>query len=211
VCGAVMAFRKTAGLLWIPLCFAAAILQVAMLGHINIGIRHVLPMYMGMAMLAAAAVLKMIEASPRRRAAGIAAASLVVWFGASSFLVHPDYLAYFNELAGSHPENILVDSDLDWGQDIKRAAARLKQLGVKEVMFPQFIVADLEKEHGFPHLNSDFSFTEQPEGYFLAGATFWKAFRFGLPADQKIWVDSVQPAERIGKGMFLWYRPPEKR
>ncbi|HKE26299.1 MAG TPA: glycosyltransferase family 39 protein [Bryobacteraceae bacterium] len=209
--GAVLAFRKGAGLLWIPLCFAGAILQVAVLGHINIGIRHVLPMYMGMAILAAAGVLKLLQAAVWHRAAGIAVAALLVWLAASSLLGHPDYIAYFNELAGSHPEKILVDSDLDWGQDIKRAAARLHQLGVKEVMFPQFIVADLENEHGFPRLNSNFSFAEQPDGYFLAGATFWKAFHFGLPADQKLWMDSVEPTERIGRGMFLWYRPPEKR
>jgi hypothetical protein len=206
--GAAMAFRRSAGLLWIPLCFAAAILQVAMLGHINIGIRHVLPMYMGLAILAAAAVLKMLEGG---RALRIAAAALLVWLAVSSLLSHPDYIAYFNELAGSHPENILVDSDLDWGQDIKRAAARLQQLHAPEVMFPQFIVADLEKEHGFPHLNSNFSFTEQPEGYFLAGATFWKAFRFGLAEDEKVWLDTVPPTERIGRGMFLWHKPPEKR
>ena len=211
VFGAVLAFRKSAGPLWVPLCFAAAILQVAMLGHINIGIRHVLPMYMGMSILAAAAVLQLLEVAQRRRAAGIAAAVLLLWLAASSLASHPDYIAYFNELAGSHPEKILVDSDLDWGQDIKRAAARLHQLGVKEVMFPQFIVADLEKEHGFPRLNSNFSFAEQPDGYFLAGATFWKAFHFGLPADQELWMDRVEPSERIGRGMFLWYRAPEKR
>jgi Dolichyl-phosphate-mannose-protein mannosyltransferase len=209
VFGIVLAFRKNFPLLWIPLCFAAAILQVAMLGHINIGIRHVLPMYIGVALLAAAALLRLLELAAARRAAGITAAALAAWFAGGSLWSHPDYLAYFNELAGSQPEKILVDSDLDWGQDIKRAAERLHALGAQEVSFPQFIVADLEKEHGFPRLNPDIDFTHQPSGYFLAGATFWKAFRFGLPADQPIWLDSVPPTERIGKGMFLWYRPKE--
>lgn len=211
--GTVLAFRKNSGLplLWIPLCFAAAILQVAMMGHINIGVRHVLPMYIGVSILAGAAALKLIEAGRTWKSSGLAVAALVAWFAGSSLFGHPDYIAYFNELVGSHPEKILVDSDLDWGQDIKRAAARLHQLGVKEVAFPQFIVADLEKQHGFPHLNPEVDLIRQPSGYFLAGATFWKAFHFGLDAAQAVWPDQVPPTERIGKGMFLWYKPPEPR
>ena len=45
---------------------------------------------------------------------------------------HPDYLAYFNGFAGKAPEKILVDSNYDWGQDLKLLAKRLHQLGVKE-------------------------------------------------------------------------------
>jgi dolichyl-phosphate-mannose-protein mannosyltransferase len=51
-----------------------------------------------------------------------AAGGLVAWLVASSFSVHPHYLAYFNELAGG-PANgwrWLIDSNLDWGQDDER-------------------------------------------------------------------------------------------
>jgi hypothetical protein len=208
--GVVLVFRPDSGFprLWIPLAFAAAVLQAGMLGHINIGIRHVLPIYMGVAILAAAAILNLLRIGERRRSIRIVTAVLLVWLAGSSLLSHPDYLAYFNALAGSHPENVLVDSDLDWGQDIQRAAERLHQLGAKEVTFPQFMAADLEKEHGFPHLNLNIELGHQPGGYFLAGATFWKAYRFGLLDDRTIWPDQVAPAERIGKGMFLWKLQP---
>ncbi len=206
--GVVLVFRKDSGvpLLWTPLAFSAAVLQAGMLGHINIGVRHVLPVYTGIAILAAAALLELLQVAERRRGAEILLVLLAGWFAGSSLWSHPDYLAYFNALAGSHPENVLVDSDLDWGQDIKRAAVRLHELGVKEVAFPQFIIADLEKQHGFPHLESNIDLVHQPSGYFLAGATFWKAYHFALPQDQAIWPDEVAPIERIGKGMFLWYR-----
>jgi len=59
--------------------------------------------------------------------APIALAVLVAWLAGSSLLSHPDYLAYFNEFAGGEPQNILVDSDLDWGQDIKRLSTRLHE------------------------------------------------------------------------------------
>jgi hypothetical protein len=207
--GVVMALRKDLGgrLLWIPLAFSAAVLQVGMLGHINIGIRHVLPVYLGFSILAAAAVLKLLEGAASRKPAGILVAILVAWLAGSSLLSHPDYIAYFNELAGSEPETILVDSDLDWGQDIKRLSHRLHELGATEVTFPQFIVADLEKEHGFPKVNQNADFHHPPQGYFAAGATYWKALRFGLSPDDdsNIWPDQIKPAERIGRGMFLWH------
>ena len=128
----------------------------------------------------------------------------LIWTGAAK---HPDYLAYFNELAGREPEKVLVDSDLDWGQDIKRLSRRLHELGATEAAFPQFIVADLEKEHGFPKVNQTLDLHHPPQGYVAVGATFWKALRFGLTpdADSSIWPDEIRPSERIGRGMFLWH------
>ena len=55
---------------------------------------------------------------------------------------HPDYLPYTNELAGSEPEKVLADSDLDWGQDMKRLAARLTQEGATQVTFDPIVLAD---------------------------------------------------------------------
>jgi hypothetical protein len=211
VFGCILVFRKNSDFprLWLPLAFAIGVFQAGMTGHINIGIRHVLPVYSATAILGAAALLEMIKEARAQRFVFALLIILTGWFAGSSLLSHPDYLAYFNPLAGSHPETVLVDSDLDWGQDIKRAAARLHELGAKEVTFPQFIVADLEKEHGFPRLNPHDDLIRQPQGYFVAGATFWKAYRFGLRNDGPIWPDNTPPTERIGKGMFLWYKPPE--
>ena len=55
----------------------------------------------------------------------------------------PYYLAYFNELAGG-PDNgykFLVDSDLDWGQDVKTLASWLKKRGNPPVVLSYFGVA----------------------------------------------------------------------
>jgi hypothetical protein len=50
----------------------------------------------------------------------LAAALLVVWHVAESQSIYPNYLAYFNQLAGgpANGHNHLVDSSLDWGQDL---------------------------------------------------------------------------------------------
>jgi hypothetical protein len=72
-------------------------------------------------------------------ATGLSAVFLFAWFVISVALHHPDYVAYFNGLAGTRPEKILVDSNYDWGQDLRLLAARLHALGVSHVS-----IADLD-------------------------------------------------------------------
>ena len=46
--------------------------------------------------------------------------------------MHPDYIVYFNELAGGRPERIRVDSDLDWGQSLNELALYKKRHRIEE-------------------------------------------------------------------------------
>ncbi|HEV7919663.1 MAG TPA: hypothetical protein VGR02_02615 [Thermoanaerobaculia bacterium] len=92
---------------------AVAILLVAMTSSINIGVRHILPVYPLLAICAAHAATRL----PR-----LLVAALLTWFLVTTTLAHPDYLAWFNEAAGPHPESIALDSNLDWGQDLARLA-----------------------------------------------------------------------------------------
>jgi hypothetical protein len=127
----------------------AAILAVAMSSRINIGIRHILPAFPFFAIIAAAGLLWLVEQSRRSKWALWTAAAASGWFVISSLAVHPDYLAYFNALAGDEPERIVVDSDLDWGQDIKRLGQRLRELNAPSVTYTPTITISLAY-HGFP-------------------------------------------------------------
>jgi hypothetical protein len=202
---------------WLPLAFCAGILAVAMFSRINIGIRHVLPLYTGFALVAAVGAVRLLELAAVRRWAGWLALLLFGWYGASSLWSHPDYLPYFNELAGSHPENIVVDSDLDWGQDMKRLAARLHEVGAPEVYFlPMDTVAaergDFEKGLGFPHVISEINVMAPSVGWNAVSLTCLKQRRLGLRdrrLDLQPWPDRViDSGELIGKSVRLWYFPP---
>src|SRR5512144_1847140 len=74
---------------------------------------------------------------------------LVGWQLVASARVHPDYLAYFNELAAGHPERILVDSDLDDGQDLKRLADTLRARRIPAIWLAYAGSATVA-EHGLP-------------------------------------------------------------
>lgn len=85
---------------------------------LNIGHRHLLPIYPACYILASAAFL-----TNWRRPLWLAAvATLVAGHIATSLSARPDYLAYFNPLAGgsSSAHRLFVDSSLDWGQDLPR-------------------------------------------------------------------------------------------
>jgi hypothetical protein len=116
----------------LPMAFSLGILLPAMAGNIDIGVRHILPVYIGFSILAAVG----LDRLTRSQGLGVGhavAIGLLLWTAAAGIVCHPDYLSYFNEFGGREPARILVDSNLDWGQDTKRLGRRLHQLGAQEV------------------------------------------------------------------------------
>jgi hypothetical protein len=203
------AFRRATRL---PLAFVLGILAVGAFSRINIGVRHVLPVYIGLSLIAAAGVIHLLRTA-RRQWASYALCACALWFAGSSLWTQPNYLAYFNELAGAQPENILVDSDLDWGQDVKRLSKRLRELGANEVYLAAFANANFEEEHGFPPSYQIYPQSPGP-GWNAVGMTNWKELRLGLNdarMDIKLWPDRFTPVERVGKTILLYYFPPRSR
>ena len=102
------------------------------LGHIQIGERYLLPMYPYLILLMAAAAPWLLSSRGGRLAAGVLMAMHVV----PSVLAAPGgYLSYFNVLAGGREggHRVLLDSNLDWGQDLPRLAAWMRTHGVKSL------------------------------------------------------------------------------
>jgi len=153
------------------------ILAVGFYSRINIGVRHILPIYMGISLLAAIGATRLPKLF-KGRWPGVVLAGLVLWLAGSSLLAHPDYLPYFNELAGNQPEKILVDSDLDWGQDAKRLAKRLRELGATQVAFYPPVMIDLA-DLGFPPVIPEKPFQPAP-GWNAVSLTDWKLTRMGV-------------------------------
>ena len=72
------------------------------------------------------------------------AGALGLWYAGGTLLQHPHHLAYFNELAGG-PANgwrLLVDSNLDWGQDLKRLGEWTRANHVGKLKLSYFGSAD---------------------------------------------------------------------
>jgi hypothetical protein len=130
---------RTAAVLWVPI---VVYVGFALGRTLQIGHRHLLPMLPFLFVAAAEAAGALIR---WRRPVGVAFVGLLgAWYAAGTLRNHPHHLAYFNEAAGG-PANgwtVLVDSNLDWGQDLKRLKAWMTARGVGKVKLSYFGSAD---------------------------------------------------------------------
>jgi hypothetical protein len=105
--------------------FAAFYFAVAVVGNLNLGIRHIMPVYLPVFVLVAVATVKIMRRLMRsewRVSAAVVMALLMAWYGLSTIWAAPNFIAYFNELMGG-PGNAykyFTDSGVDWGQDLLR-------------------------------------------------------------------------------------------
>jgi 4-amino-4-deoxy-L-arabinose transferase-like glycosyltransferase len=98
----------------------------------QLGLRLILPVYPFLFVMAGQLIHRM---SSHRKWIASAMAALTGWFVLSSLMIHPDYLSYFNELAGG-PENGIrsfADSNIDWGEDLKGLKSYMDMKGIPEI------------------------------------------------------------------------------
>jgi 4-amino-4-deoxy-L-arabinose transferase-like glycosyltransferase len=116
--------RKWLWLAAAPLTYFA----ISMFAGIDIGIRHILPVYPFLYLLAAAALW---TASQTRHARLAQAIALLCVAGAATeaLAAYPLWLGFFNAAAGGPLQGTryLLDSNVDWGQDLKRLPVFLGQ------------------------------------------------------------------------------------
>ena len=182
-----------------------AILAACLPSHLNTGLRYLLCLF-PMLSIAAAQGAVFLWRRPRTR---WFAAALLLWLAAASLHAHPDYIPYFNELAGAHPENILVDSDLDWGQDIKRLVWKLHELRVDHVYFACLWSGD-DSRIGLPPWDGLEPY-RPVKGWVAISYTTLKtrglllAKSMGRTEPAYAWLDRYRPAYRVGKSILLYH------
>jgi len=130
--------RRALVFLWVPVALYVA---TTLTRHMNIGHRHLLPIYPFLFVGAGAAAARVMETNRPARGAVMA---LALWYAVSVVHVHPHYLGYFNELAGgpSRGWRYLVDSNVDWGQDLKALKEWTDAHGVTHLKLSYFGSAD---------------------------------------------------------------------
>ncbi len=114
---------------------------VSLTSGLNIGLRHVLPVYPFLLVFAAVGAWSLTK--QHRRWAYIVAA-LILFHAISSVRSFPNYLAYSNEVWGG-PANtykVLADSNVDWGQGLKAAKRYLDRHHITQCWFAYFGTVD---------------------------------------------------------------------
>jgi hypothetical protein len=185
------------------LAIASILLFCSTYSHINIGVRHVLILFPLMAIVASA-LLVALWRHYQHVAARAVLIALLSWQFFTLVSAHPDYLAYFNEFAGAHPEKILVDSDLDWGQDLRRLKLALRERKIERFAFVYRGTADLQRE-GFPPVQ--LLWPNQRATGWIAVSLLARAT--GSEDGGYDWLNVYTPVARVGKSIDLYYINPQ--
>ena len=178
---------------------ALAVLAIAMHSRLDLGVRYILPLYVPLSVAAAASLSALL--ANRRMFVRRAAAALVVAHVAVSVAAHPDYFPYFNVLAGSDPSKFLVDSNLDWGQDVLRLRSEVRRIGVTHLTVVASGLVDY-RALSFPP--SDPAEARTPaHGWVAVGD---HAYRMDRNRGGWSWLRG-HPFRRVGKSMRLFHIP----
>ena len=195
---------------WIaPSVVLGILIFSSLFSQIRIGTRHILPVFVAFGIAGGCAAMWVAQLPKWRRLAQGTVVFTLVLVAATSLAAHPNYLAYFNVIAQGKPERFLVDSELDWGQDTKRLANKLRELGATEIYFNQFASGNIEKLYQLPVIHPLDVQGPRP-GWNVVGLTALKLGIFGgtrydYDPGMQFWPELTQPTERVGNSYWLFY------
>ncbi len=136
--------------LWFLLLPPAFYFLVAMSNHMDIGVRHLLPIYPFLYTLGAGASWAFLRTN-RRWAYALAA--LLLWQVVTSVRVFPAYMAYANELWGGPTKThlYLSDANVDWGQQLLAVREYLQKHNIQQCWFAYFPAGAIDPaDYGIP-------------------------------------------------------------
>ncbi|MBP6470935.1 MAG: phospholipid carrier-dependent glycosyltransferase [Chloroflexi bacterium] len=184
---------------------------------LNIGYRHLLPMLPFLLVLISGLTVQTLKISQTLRVYALRMGAL--WLLAVTLWIHPHYLSYFNVLAGG-PTNgarILVDSNIDWGQDLLRLQQWMADNDVQTVKLGWFGTADpayyglnYEPMPGFPRpefyglwTNPPFNpAAPEPGVYAISVSSLWES-HWGEKSVYP-WFRAREPDARIGYSINIY-------
>ncbi len=186
-----------------PLC-CIVLLASVLPSHINIGLRYILPIYGFLAITAGYGAILLYHAFPNRLAATAIVTAVCGWQVISSLVWHPDYLAYFNEASHFSNKPIVIDSDLDWGQDFYRLSKVLRDRKVAQV---SVALLGFQNCPGQRHDQANYDFPEtvnllpnDPRPGWLA-VSYYALYEI----DGYAWLRQYEPVARVGKSIVLYF------
>ena len=114
----------------IPLLLAVAIyLAMSMTSHINIGVRHLAPVFPLLFLLGGACLDRLLKSTQVKTGATLVVV-LLGWMLVDGVRAYPDYLSFTNSLTLGKPAwALLSDSNVEWGEDVGSLARYLHTHG----------------------------------------------------------------------------------
>jgi len=202
--------------LWLP---AILWLAVHSAFALDLGVRYLLPLDPLLFVLAGGMLPSLRQRKPSfgPSLGRVLEVTLALTLGATqattALAAHPDYLPFFNRLAGGTSGGIrwLDDSNLDWGQDLARLAPWLEAHGVVRPRLLYFGTG-VPEAYGVeqdPVAPSDFLEAPRPGNYVISAELLVRGLYLaraeGAASD---WLRRYQPSDVLGGTLYLYRFPP---
>ncbi len=193
---------------------------IALTSNINLGYRHLLPVLPFLFVFIATTLAPYAESRPLAYARPALFFSFPLWLGLSTSLISPHFLAFFNILAGG-PENgwrSLVDSNLDWGQDLAGLKGWMDENGVEHLWLsyfgearPAYYALNYTGLDSFPPrlMNPQtrpFYPADPAPGFYAISASNLQGVLFA-DHDRFAWFREQEPVDKVGYSIFLYEVP----
>lgn len=194
--------------------FTAFYWATSLKSNLNIGVRHLLPVFPFTIILVSLTIMKLLK-NPYLKAKYAILGALIIWQAASVISTYPSFLAYFNESIGGSVNGYkyVADSNLDWGQDLKRLKKWIDNNEIEKIYVDYFGGSDVNyylKEKYAPWWG-DRDPSNLPRGSYLAvsgtllqGGRGKQAKGYDRPIDYYRWLDNYQPVSVIGHSIFVY-------
>jgi hypothetical protein len=188
--------------LWMLVVPFAVFFAFCMSSRMNLGLRHLLPVYPFLFVWIGVCWTAVVT---RKRIAAIALLSAIQV--AEIARIHPHYLAFFNAAAGGPGagRRYLVDSNLDWGQDLGNLVRWARSRGTNRVCLMYFGSASWD------HYQMDFGNippTKDKEGIekldCMVASSATPLSGLYVPPDELAWLRNREPTAKIGWSIYVW-------
>ena len=185
-------------------------------GNLNIGVRHLLPVFPFTIILVSRATVLWLKKPAFLKIKHIFVGILLLWQIVAVILIYPHFLAYFNELVGG-PANgykYVTDSNLDWGQDLRRLTDFVEKNNIDKIYLnyfgggsPSYYLGDkyqrwdAKKEPSQLPANSWLAISANE----LQGGRAIPTKGFDQKTDHYNWLNQYEPETIIGHSIFVYY------
>ena len=184
-------------------------------GNLNIGVRHILPTFPFMYILITLGIKNWTTSIKRFKKIAISLVGiLIAWYIFSSLSVFPNYLSYFNEIGGG-PENgykNVVDSNYDWGQDLKRLRTFVEEKNIKKIYIDYFGGGNPEYYLGDKYIPlRPLELKKEPKGWIAVSVNQLQSGLgnpepgFNYPTGYYKWLEKYEPVAKAGNSIFIYY------
>ena len=215
-------FEESAMIIWLAVYWFTSINST-----FNIGVRHLLPTYPFAILLVSGQLARIFKDysfsgvlnKGKKLFLGLFIV-LLAWYVYSSVHTYPLYLSYFNESIGgpSQAYKYVVDSNLDWGQDLIRFSDWVKANNIPRIETDYFGWANpyYYMSNRYIPISSttyssalDFKQRNQSNGWIAVSATFLQSSVGAdvrpTPPNNYTWLHSFTPVTVIGNSIFVYH------